>query len=296
MTNYKRTIVCSIVISFFICSTSFAATPKLKIVDATVSTTTALQADTIVVKVNNETNLVTGTFGGEKINFFKVTGTNNWIGIIGVDVKKKPLKYTLRVNAKGKQQYVRYVTVKKRKFPITELILTPTLITSGYTPTSIVNDTVDTANPIINATLKPVTPTNYINQNFSLPLSSITIVGQYGSIRKNKISSLQHLGVDLRAPLMTEVFAINDGKVVLAKTLPNYGNTMIIDHGYGVYSLYLHLDRFIAVQDQIIKRGDMVGYSGNTGYSTGAHLHFSVKVGKASVDPLKFIDATKNLY
>ncbi|TSD01862.1 MAG: peptidase M23, partial [Parcubacteria group bacterium Athens0714_26] len=72
-----------------------------------------------------------------------------------------------------------------------------------------------------------------------------------------------------------------------------YGKTLIIDHGLGIFSLYLHLDEFKVLNGKGVKRGELVGLSGNTGYSISPHLHFSIKANGASVDPLKFIETTK---
>jgi murein DD-endopeptidase MepM/ murein hydrolase activator NlpD len=122
----------------------------------------------------------------------------------------------------------------------------------------------------------------------------MTNVGAFGNIRKSGDVSLQHLGVDLDANTGTPVYAINDGKVTgVLEGLINYGNTVIIDHGLGIFSLYLHLDEFKVSLGQTVKKDDVIGLSGNTGYSIAPHLHFSIKLNGASVDPVKFINSAK---
>ena len=106
---------------------------------------------------------------------------------------------------------------------------------------------------------------------------------------------LQHLGVDLKAPEKTEIYAVNDGKVVLTANLSNYGKTVIIDHGLGIFSMYLHLEEFKVSLGQMVGRGQTIGLSGDTGYVTGPHLHFSMRVDGTRVDPVGFITATKKL-
>ena len=91
----------------------------------------------------------------------------------------------------------------------------------------------------------------------------------------------------------TLVYAVNDGEVKTTAGLIDYGNTIIIDHGLGIFSLYLHLNTFKVSEGQKVKRGDLIGYSGSTGYSIAPHLHFSIKVGSASVDPLRFVKTTQ---
>ena len=96
-------------------------------------------------------------------------------------------------------------------------------------------------------------------------------------------------------PLIPKYIVFYDGKVVLTADLPNYGKTVIIDHGLDIFSLYLHLDEFKVVEGQIVKKNQILGLSGDTGYSTAPHLHFSIRVGTSRVDPLVFIEATKKL-
>jgi murein DD-endopeptidase MepM/ murein hydrolase activator NlpD len=109
------------------------------------------------------------------------------------------------------------------------------------------------------------------------------------------VGYMQHFGVDLAAKKDTEVFAINDGRVVLAENLSNYGKTIIIDHGLGIFSLYLHLDNFDVSVDQLVKNGQKIGLSGDTGASTGPHLHFSIRNSGSRVDPLLFIQTASSI-
>lgn len=100
-----------------------------------------------------------------------------------------------------------------------------------------------------------------------------------------------HNGVDLRTSIGTPIKAINSGKIVLtAWRFSLEGNMVVLDHGSGIFSLYLHLSRIDVREGQMIKKGDMVGLSGDIGLDvTGPHLHFAVKVNKVNVDPLEFI-------
>jgi len=118
-------------------------------------------------------------------------------------------------------------------------------------------------------------------------------VGAFGNIRKSGEISLQHLGVDLEANIDTPVYAINDGTVRLSQELTNYGKTIIIDHGMGIFSLYLHLDEFKVFERKAVKKGEIIALSGNTGYSIAPHLHLGVKISGSSVDPLRFIETTE---
>ena len=98
-----------------------------------------------------------------------------------------------------------------------------------------------------------------------------------------------HYGVDFTAPIGTEVHATGNGKIRLVRTSRSgYGKHIIIDHGYGYQTIYAHLVRFNVKKGQKIKRGDVIGYVGNTGRSTGPHLHYEVKKRGRHVNPSYF--------
>lgn len=99
------------------------------------------------------------------------------------------------------------------------------------------------------------------------------------------LTTYRHNGIDLAAPEGTPVAASNSGRVVLAKSLLLTGNTVLIDHGLGLFSAYLHLSDMAVVEGQGIKKGQRVGKVGSTGFSTGPHLHFSLYHHRMSLDP-----------
>ena len=248
------------------------------------------QGDTLLIKINDEllTNKVSGEFGSVKIDFLKST-EGEWIGILGVSVKEDPGKYNLVINFSNGQKVQKEINVIERKFPITELLVTKELEEKGFTPSKIAEDIVGKENLIIGEILSIYTPKAYFNKAFTNPLREIEDVGAFGNIRKSGDIALQHLGVDLEADIGTPVYAINEGIVRFSEELTTYGKTLIIDHGFGIFSLYLHLDEFKVWSGEMIQRGDIIGFSGNTGYSIAPHLHFSVKVNGVTVDPLRFI-------
>ncbi len=95
-----------------------------------------------------------------------------------------------------------------------------------------------------------------------------------------------HLGVDVRAKPGTPVRAAQHGQVVLAERLPLGGNTVILDHGAGVFSSYLHLSALAVRVGQQVRAGQVIGYVGSTGRSTAPHLHWGLRVNGIPVDPL----------
>ena len=99
-----------------------------------------------------------------------------------------------------------------------------------------------------------------------------------------------HSGVDLRAPTGTPVYACAVGTVVMAELTAIYGNLIVVDHGWGVLSGYGHLSTMEVAAGQQVAAGDLIGKVGNTGLSTGSHLHWEVWVGGISVNSLQWLD------
>jgi len=98
-----------------------------------------------------------------------------------------------------------------------------------------------------------------------------------------------HAGADLRARTGTPIHAANRGRVVLAKNLFFTGNTVILDHGLGIYSLYAHLSRLDVKPGDLVSNGQLVGLAGATGRVTGPHLHWGMRVQGARVDPFTLV-------
>jgi murein DD-endopeptidase MepM/ murein hydrolase activator NlpD len=102
-----------------------------------------------------------------------------------------------------------------------------------------------------------------------------------------------HTGVDLGAPSGTPIRATAAGIVVINATGGPYGNHTLVSHGNGLFSMYAHQSRVGAEEGQTVKKGDVIGYVGSTGYSTGPHLHFEIHVGGRPYDPLGWFGAAK---
>jgi Membrane proteins related to metalloendopeptidases len=98
-----------------------------------------------------------------------------------------------------------------------------------------------------------------------------------------------HNGIDYSAPIGTEIYATGDGKVVnVEKSKWGYGNLLTIDHGFGYKTQYAHLQKFEVKKGQNVKRGQLIGYVGNTGKSTAPHLHYEVLKNGKALNPVHF--------
>jgi poly-gamma-glutamate capsule biosynthesis protein CapA/YwtB (metallophosphatase superfamily) len=251
------------------------------------------QGQTLLIKINNLEDLseISGQFNAKEIKFFKANG--KIFGLIGIDAKMKTGNYNLTINFPDNYKIEKQIKVASGNFPTTELAFTPELEEQGYNATSVSQMISQNDTPKLSAALATSSAYAYFSQSFVYPLDKIVDVGAFGNIRKSASTSLQHLGTDLEAKLDSNVYATNAGLVKATLNLMDYGNTIVIDHGLGIFSLYLHLDKFKVKTGQKVTRGQIIGLSGNTGYSIAPHLHFSIKLNGLSVNPLKFIQTAQ---
>jgi murein DD-endopeptidase MepM/ murein hydrolase activator NlpD len=98
-----------------------------------------------------------------------------------------------------------------------------------------------------------------------------------------------HSGIDISTPSGTKIIAPADGVIVSCGTKSGYGNTLVIDHGFGVVTRYGHLDGFNVRPGQRVHRNDVIGFVGNTGRSTAPHLHYEVWVRDQAQNPIQYI-------
>jgi len=106
-----------------------------------------------------------------------------------------------------------------------------------------------------------------------------------------KIDEQTHMGVDLASIANSEVQAANNGRVIFAGGLGIYGLTVVLDHGQGLASVYSHLSGIDVQMDQEVKKGDVIGTTGQTGLAGGDHLHFGVMVNGVPVNPIEWWDS-----
>jgi murein DD-endopeptidase MepM/ murein hydrolase activator NlpD len=98
-----------------------------------------------------------------------------------------------------------------------------------------------------------------------------------------------HPGLDISADKGDPVYSTADGKIVNASAAGNYGNLVIVDHGYGIETRYGHLSAFKVKMGQAVKRGDLLGLVGSTGRTTGSHLHYEVRANGRILNPLQLL-------
>lgn len=153
---------------------------------------------------------------------------------------------------------------------------------------TLVNSLVEEA-AIMNAVTS--TSTKLWDGEFRFPLNGeITITDTYGYSRITGGSSLSHKGTDFRAATGTPVYSMNSGEVAYTGFLRDYGNVLIVDHGLGLQSVYMHLSEILVKKGERVEKGTLIAKSGATGYVLGPHLHLSIRINHISIDPMKFMD------
>jgi len=203
----------------------------------------------------------------------------------------------IRLNNAGNTILEIPVKLTQREFRSETLTLTPTMSNLVTTP--------DPQRTIESERLWEILTTTgnrvYHEGPFILPVTASTRrTSQYGTRRINvypdgRRTTEIHAGVDIGGPvagqslLGAEVFACGKGMVILSRMRILSGNSVIIEHAPGVYSIYYHLDSLTAQEGAMVEAGELIGRVGSTGFSTGAHLHWEIRVSTENADPDAFV-------
>jgi len=121
------------------------------------------------------------------------------------------------------------------------------------------------------------------------PVSGTLTSGFGGRSSPGGVGSTNHEGIDIAVPEGTPVRAAKGGTVIMASYNGGYGNYTCVDHGSGLSTCYAHQSSFAVSAGQRVSQGQVIGYSGNTGASTGPHLHFEVRINGVAQDPLGYL-------
>lgn len=142
---------------------------------------------------------------------------------------------------------------------------------------------------VVTAYSSPV-PQRAISVPSRMPLEGAQLTSGFG-MRSHPVlgGRRQHHGIDLAAPTGTPVYATGDGVVGRADWYSSYGLYISINHGASMETRYAHLSRLAVAAGDNVKKGDLIGYVGSTGRSTGPHLHYEVRVGGLAVNPIPYM-------
>ena len=179
--------------------------------------------------------------------------------------------------------------VFKRKYKIQRI---DGLEEKKVTPPEEVYERIKRENKLIGETRSTNSDLTFFKEKFIIPVENAIITGVYGSQRiLNGKPKWPHYGLDFAADEGTEIKAMLDGIVTLAESDLFYtGGTLIFDHGHGISTLYMHMDKIFVKKGQKIKQGDIVGTVGSSGRATGAHLDVRLNWFQTRLDPATALD------
>jgi murein DD-endopeptidase MepM/ murein hydrolase activator NlpD len=230
---------------------------------------------------------VTGTWMWRRLFFTFDSQTRTWYGVGGVGPETAPARYPLVIEATltdGTVVTSTYqVPVEQIRFPFSYLSVDPDFLN----PTRAQRARIVRERELKGQLFQLVSPQALWETPFSPPLAAV-VTEPFGARRmfNGKRRGL-HQGLDYRAPLGTPVTAMNSGKVILARNLFFEGNCVVLDHGHGLLTMYLHFSAFKIKEGERVKRGQLLGLSGESGRTTGPHLHVGVRWQGIYVDPLR---------
>jgi murein DD-endopeptidase MepM/ murein hydrolase activator NlpD len=206
-------------------------------------------------------------------------------GLLGVDLEKPPGPYEWKISWNAPDgaalSCALTVTVRPGKFTTEHLKVEKQYVQ----PDPEQQKRAEADQKKMRAIYDTVTPEQLWAGKFRLPLNDVTTGGNFGRRRVlNGEARSPHTGVDFPALAGTPVYAAQSGKVVLAEDLYYSGNTVVIDHGYGIYTLYAHLSAIDTEAGEKVEAGTEIGKVGATGRVTGPHLHWGLTVQHARVN------------
>ncbi len=243
------------------------------------------------VRAPSRLQSLNGSWLGHEFPFTFNPKKNTWFALAGISLETSPGSYALelsgeRLNGKPPETNVsfsRKFVVARGNYPKIKVNLS---VDSKFTePTPEQVKQIEEGQEIKKEYLSRVTPGREWDGQFTAPAEA-AVSDVFGSERIfNGKTSSPHLGLDFRVPSGTPVEAMNDGAVLLARPLYFEGNFVVIDHGQGLLTLYLHLSEFKVKEGERVKRGQEIGLSGGTGRATGPHLHVAVRWQGTYLDP-----------
>ena len=231
-----------------------------------------------------------GNFLGQEFSFRSSTACHCWYGFAGVSLATKPGTYTLRVEGKGqtgKEATMSYaVVVGAAHYPTSTIKVAPAFVE----PPKEVQPVIAAADVAKKQAFATMDPNPLWSGAFERPTQTETS-GVFGSARVyNGVKKSQHQGLDFRASTGTPVHATNAGTVILARPLYFEGNCVMLDHGQGLMTIYMHLSEFKVKEGEKVTAGQLIALSGGTGRSTGPHLHFAVRWRGEYLDPRTLLE------
>ena len=220
---------------------------------------------------------VSGNWLGHEISFSFDARQKAWFGLAGVSQETKPANYPVQLRAETASgqtiTYQQAITVLRQRYPKVML-----KVPGRYTaPPPEDLKQIEQDKEIKARFFKTVTADREWKGSFQPPVNAeISDVFGVQRVFNGSVQST-HQGLDFRVPTGTPVAAVNSGTVLLARPLFFEGNCVVLDHGQGLLTLYLHFSEILVKEGDQVTKGQRIGLSGGTGRATGPHLHLAVR-------------------
>jgi hypothetical protein len=242
----------------------------------------------LTVALHNKASLVTGTWQGHPIVLFSNADHRTWSSLAGVDIETTPGHYPLAIEIDPTESTHRTL---HRELDITEAPYekVPLTVPDKFVEPNAAALKIIAADKMVkDKAFAHSFPKPAWTSNFLPPLRVAPMSDSFGSQRifNGKLATV-HRGLDYHAKTGTPVSAINSGRVVLAKPLFFEGGCVVIDHGLGLMSIYMHLSKIEVKAGTKVHRGQLIALSGASGRATGPHLHLGVRWQGSYLDPAK---------
>lgn len=212
------------------------------------------------------------------------TGDRSWEALVGIDLDVHPGRYAVSVTS-GAARAVHELVVEKRAFPTRRLKVDEAFVT----PPPAEQARIEREAALLAATWKAASPERLWSGPFVRPVAEPANSAFGTRSIFNGQPRNAHGGADFLSPAGTPVHSPNAGRVVVARPLYFSGNTVIVDHGLGLFSMLAHLSAIDVREGERLNAGHVVGKVGATGRVTGPHLHWTVRAANARVDPLSLL-------
>ncbi len=215
-------------------------------------------------------------------------GDRTWKAIVGIDLDVKPGSYAILVDtgtAPGEARTIHHVTVRPKQFPTRRLTVDEAFVN----PPEAVQNRIQEEARLLEALWSASASSRLWDGAFARPVPQPANSAFGSRSIFNGQPRSPHGGADFPSPTGTPVAAPNSGRVVLAKDLYYTGNTVVIDHGLGLVSLFAHLSAMNVREGDAVAKGQILGLVGATGRVTGPHLHWTLRANGARVDPLSLL-------
>ena len=237
------------------------------------------------VRPGVELKSLTGYWLGHTLSFEANASRTSWTALAGIGLDTKPGVYSLELQGETAQsQSFNAKQAVRIGHAVYQSIALQ--VPSEFTapPPEIVKR-IEEESDFKNKIFETISPARLWSGSFTAPVGT-AITDRFGTQRKfNGVLKSVHQGLDFRARTGTPVAAANSGKIVVARSLFGEGNCVMIDHGQGLLTIYMHLSEFKVHEGDAVTRGQIVGLSGGTGRATAPHLHMGVRWQGVYVDP-----------